>query len=143
IGPRLGVDGRYCLCSGFGIDANLSSSLLIGTADSRYHAARVVTTPTTTTTLFEAKNGSRNRVVPVLEAKLGVDYTRIIDCRCKSSIVFEAGYQVTNYFNAVDRPRVLNATVVTPATAGTQFVYQNTTSDVAFDGPYFGVKYYA
>jgi hypothetical protein len=149
IGPRLGVDGRYCLNSGFGIDGNLSTSLLVGTLDSTYRAARITTGtgPDAGVAAFQAKDGSRTRIVPVLEAKLGVDYTHIIDCRCKSSIVFEAGYQVTNYFNAVDRPRVVNAPppAVVPAqpVLGSGFAYQGTGSDVSFDGPYVGVKYYA
>jgi hypothetical protein len=139
IGPRLGVDGRYCLNSGFGIDGNLSTSLLVGDIDSTFDAARIVTVGTPSTVVFQAKDGSRTRVVPVLEAKLGVDYTHIIDCRCKSSIVFEAGYQVTNYFNVVDRPRVASSI----GAVGGTLAYQNTGSDIAFDGPYLGVKYYA
>jgi hypothetical protein len=137
LGPRIGVDGRYCLNSGFGVDANLSTALLIGHVDGSYNAA--LTTGTgddLTVTNFAAKNGSENRVVPVLEGKLGVDYTYIMDCRCKSALTFEAGYQATNYFNADDHARVVN-------TGGTSFNYQNNTSDVAFDGIYFGVKYYA
>ncbi len=136
-GPRIGVDGRYCLSSGFGIDANLSTALLVGQVDSCYDAVTTVTAiDDPTTTYFKAKNGSENRVVPVLEGKLGVDYTYIMDCRCKSALTFEVGYQVTNYFNADDHARVVNQ-------AGTGFVYQNNTSDVAFDGIYLGVKYYA
>jgi len=136
LGPRIGVDGRYCLNSGFGVDANLSTALLIGHVDGCYNAALTTGTSSVTVTNFAAKNGSENRVVPVLEGKLGVDYTYIMDCRCKSALTFEAGYQATNYFNADDHARVVN-------TDGTSFAYQNNTSDVAFDGIYFGVKYYA
>ncbi len=137
LGPRIGVDGRYCLNSGFGVDANLSTALLIGHVDGCYDAALTTGSGSgLTVTNFAAKNGSENRVVPVLEGKLGVDYTYIMDCRCKSALTFEAGYQATNYFNADDHARVVN-------TGGTSFAYQNNTSDVAFDGIYFGVKYYA
>lgn len=132
LGPRIGVDGRYCLSSGFGVDANLSTALLVSHVDAHYDETITSETPVR----FQAKNGSENRLVPVLEAKLGVDYTYIMDCRCKSALAFEAGYQATNYFNAVDRARVVND-------AGTAFDYQNTTSDVGFDGIYLGVKYYA
>ncbi len=137
LGPRIGVDGRYCLSSGFGVDANLSTALLIGHVDGCYDAAFTTGTgDDLTVTNFSAKNGSENRVVPVLEGKLGVDYTYIMDCRCKSALTFEAGYQATNYFNADDHARVVS-------TSGTSFAYQNNTSDVAFDGIYFGVRYYA
>jgi len=133
LGPRIGVDGRYCLSSGFGVDANLSTALLVSHIDAHYDGA---TTSDGTTTQFESKNGTENRLVPVLEAKLGVDYTYIMDCRCKSALAFEAGYQATNYFNAVDHARAVDS-------SGTEFAYQNTTSDIGFDGIYLGVKYYA
>jgi hypothetical protein len=133
IGPRIGVDGRYCLRSGFGLDANFSTALLVGNVDAKYGATNLVggVLPALART---ANSGSRTRVVPVLEAKLGADYTYIVNRCSKSSLVFEAGYQVTNYFNAVDHARVVNGFSVSS---------QNTTSDVAFDGPYLGVKYYA
>ena len=144
IGPRIGVDARYCLSSGFGLDADLSTSLLVGTINSHYNAVQTITSitppPQSVTTVtnnpFTARNGSNARVVPVLEAKLGADYTYIMDCRCKSALVFEAGYQVTNYFNASDHHiRVLNS-------VGTN-LSPGDTNDIAFDGPYLGVKYYA
>jgi len=135
LGPRIGVDGRYCLSSGFGVDANLSTALLVGQVDSHHSLTEAESSDSTANT-FESKNGDQKRVVPVLEAKLGVDYTYIMDCRCKSSLMFEAGYQVTNYFNAVDHARVVSP-------SGDGIIYQGTTNDVAFDGIYFGVKYYA
>jgi hypothetical protein len=136
IGPRMGVDGRYCLQSGFGIDANVSTSLLVGKIDPKYDAVAVneATVPGSITT-FQENNGSRSRVVPVLEAKLGVDYTHIMDRCAKSSVVFEAGYQVTNYFNAIEHAGVVSQ--------GDGPITATSTTDVAFDGPYLGVKYYA
>ena len=135
IGPRIGVDSRYCLQSGFGLDANFSTALLVGNVDGKYNAVSAIAAATPTTSGFQAKNGSSTRVVPVLEAKLGLDYTHIMDRCSKSSLVFEAGYQVTNYFNAVDHARVVSAS--------NYVATQNTTTDVSFDGPYLGVKYYA
>lgn len=138
IGPRIGVDARYCLSSGFGLDADLSTSLLVGTVDSHYNAAVIDTTTTPpTATLFTSRNGSNTRVIPVIEAKLGGDYTYIMDCRCKSALVLEAGYQVTNYFNASDHhTRVVS-------TDGGSFLSNGDCNNIAFDGPYLGVKYYA
>lgn len=138
IGPRIGVDARYCLSSGFGLDADLSTSLLVGTVDSHYNASTVDTTfIPPLAAAFTARNGSNTRVIPVLETKLGADYTYIMDCRCKSALVFEAGYQVTNYFNASD----LHMRVIDPTTAA--FLSPGDTNNIAFDGPYLGVKYYA
>ena len=140
IGPRIGVDGRYCLNGGFGIDANLSTVLLIGRVDSNYSAQNnfIDDDGVVTTTNFAVANGSETRVVPVLEAKLGVDYTYILNCRSKSSLTFEAGYQASNYFNAVDHVAVLTTVTDPPSVAS-----QNTNSDVGFDGIYVGIKYYA
>jgi hypothetical protein len=140
LGPRIGVDARYCLSSGFGVDADLSTALLAGRTDSHYYATTVTTTTPVNT--LEVKNGSNNRLIPVLEAKLGVDYTYIMDCRCKSSLVFEVGYQTTNYFNAADHHvRVIDP--ITTTTTGPTVADGGSTSDVGFDGPYLGVKYYA
>ena len=130
------MDARYCLSSGFGLDADLSTSLLVGRVDSHFKAA-VTDTDDLPAVFFDSKNGSNTRVVPVLEAKLGGDYTYIMDCRCKSALVLEAGYQVTNYFNVSD----VHARVIDPL--GASFLSTGSTGDVAFDGPYLGVKYYA
>ncbi len=135
IGPRMGVDARYCLSSGFGLDANLNTSLLVGKIDSHYNATGASGTVSTVT--FISKNNSSTRIIPVLEAKLGGDYTYIVNPRCKSALVFEAGYQITNYFNAVD-----NTAVIDPRTA-TDFLSNGNTNKLAFDGLYLGVKYYA
>lgn len=133
VGPRIGVDARYCLNSGFGLDADLSTSLLAGRANSNYYANFSTNTGNVISTAnFASKNGNDTRLVPVLEAKLGVDYTYITDCRCKSSLVFEAGYQTTNYFNTADKVSI---------DAG--FAGGRNTTDVAFDGPYLGVKFYS
>lgn len=137
LGPRIGVDARYCLSSGFGLDADVSTSLLVGQMDSRYDLSAVVDSifAPRLSDEFTSRNGSNTCVVPVLEAKLGGDYTYIVDCRCKSTLVLEAGYQVTNYFNASDlRMRVLNPRNAALLSPGDQ-------NDIAFDGPYLGVKY--
>lgn len=150
IGPLIGVDGRYCLGCGFGLDANLSTALLAGTVTSSYFANRTLAEAgiVLLTADLESQNGSRKCLVPVVEGKLGLDYTYILDCQCKSSLVFEAGCQATNFFNVVERPTVLNAEYspfipVPPANTGTIVVSQGITSDVAYDGIYFGVKYSA
>jgi hypothetical protein len=135
-GPRVGMDARYCLQSGFGLDANLSTSLLVGNIDSKYNL-NVVQSITPTNVTFEESNGTNTRIVPVLEAKLGVDYTYILDYCEKSTVVFELGYQATNYFNAKDR-----VSVVDPI-AGPTSNFLTKTTDVSFDGIYFGVRYYS
>lgn len=139
VGPRVGVDSRYCFGSGFGLDAQLSTSLLIGNVDAGYNTRAEVNFPGAFRVggSVESANVTRSRVVPNIDVKLGVDYTYPISCGCnKSAMVVEAGYQTSSYFNAID-----HTTVVVPA--GDAFAYQGTTTDVTFDGIYFGVKYYA
>ncbi len=132
IGPRLGVEGRYSVQGGFGFDANVSSALLVGNIDAKYNASLALSPTSPSIASFEETNGSSPRIVPVVEAKLGVDYAYIMDSDSKSSLVFEIGYQTTTYFNAVDRGRIVEDTILS----------DSRTIDATFDGMYLGVKYY-
>ena len=137
IGPRLGVDARYCLSSGFGVDMNVSTALLVGNTNSHYNATLIPAGFSTSS--FHAENPSTTRIVPVLEAKLGLDYAFAF-CSNGSALILEAGYQVTNYFNASDH----NFSILsTKASTFGSTLSSGGANDVAFDGPYLGVKYYA
>ncbi len=107
-GPRAGLDARYQLGGFLGFDTHLSTSLLAGTIS---------------THLDSQKGGSisqsMTRVVPEVDAKLGIDYTYPMPAN-KNAVVIEVGYQTTNYFNTF---------------GGSQ--------DETFDGAYLDVKYYA
>ena len=135
-GPRIGVDARYCWSGGFGFDANVSSALLVSHIDASYQANLFFGSSNVPVSSFQAKNNEVTRLVPVLEAKMGIDYAYTMSSWCNSSLVFEFGYQLTNYFNAIDHVRVVD-----PDTG--IVVYQNMTTDVGFEGFYLGVKYYA
>lgn len=132
VGPQVGLDGRYCLGYGFGIDANLTGSLLVGHVDSSasLNAIDTVTTGIVTTTDFalnvpiDGKN--KQRVVPALDATLGVDYTYNFNNCYRSSLVIQAGYKAINYFDVTHH--ILS-------NAG-----PNNATNVAFDGPYIGAK---
>ena len=140
IGPRVGVDTRYCFGSGFGVDVDVSTALLVGNVNSHYNGSltSTITTPPTTSN-FHAENSSRTRVIPVLEAKLGLDYAYTF-CSNRSALIFEVGYQVTNYFNASDH----HFNIVSPGPFNVGSILSSGgANDVAFDGPYLGVKYYA
>jgi hypothetical protein len=109
-GPRMGADARYQLgCSCFGLDTHLNTSLLAGSVSSK--SAKL--------------SESMNRVVPELDAKLGVDYTSPVSRTDKSAFVVEVGYQTSNYFSA------LNSNVVSGS------------GDANLDGVYAEVKYYS
>ena len=113
-GPRLGADVRYQLgYSGFGFDTHLNSSFLVGKFNSKYQDELL--------TRYEGMN----RVVPEIDAKLGIDYTAPLLGDGKSMFAIEVGYQMNNYVHA------LNSTFVTGS------------GDANLDGVYLDVKYYA
>jgi hypothetical protein len=145
IGPRVGADGRYALKDGFGIDGSFSTALLVGQSSANYRLNYIATANdggSVNTSQFAAKNSDRVRVVPNIDAKVGMDYTYLMDHRGnKSALVIEGGYQVTHYFNVLERPAILVPSIVLANTV-TQ-IAQTQVFDVGFDGPYLGVKYYA
>lgn len=136
VGPRIGVQGRCGQCRGWGLDADVSLALLIGRLDSDYQGN--VTFGGDDEEHWNAHE-AKNCAVPALEGKLGIDYTHPLGCNQNtSSIVFEAGYQMTSYLvDGVNTPSFNNLF---------DGEYTSTTSissSVTFNGPYLGVKYYA
>lgn len=160
IGPRFGLTGDYHLSGGFGIVGSLSTSLLVGNVDSRLRSridlsindlpvpeAEVTLTGVTITDLdpvvlaadfdatfveFGVNHPDETRVVPNIDAKIGLDWTYQF-CNCShSKLTVEAGYMVSHYFNAIDRLSVLD--VFAP-----EYRTRHTV-DVSFDGPYIGVQ---
>lgn len=126
IGPRLGVDGNYHLGNNFGFVTQLAASLLVGTTES--NAA--------ITNIYSTDNPSQNRVVPALDGKLGFDYNKAMHNGGRFAI--EAGYQISEYFNALDKTS--NSTP--PVLLSSPYVPSGTSSsNVGFQGPYLSVKY--
>jgi len=124
VGPQLGLDGRYCLGYGFGLDAGATFSALIGHVDSSTAIpVNVVNTNVLNVNIDQEK---KNRVVPAMDANLGLDYTYNFNNAYRSSLVVQAGWKVINYWD------VTHALV---SNVGT-----NNASSVAFDGPYAGIK---
>lgn len=86
--------------------------------------------------------GNTRRVVPVLDAKLGADYTYVFNNAANSDLTLEAGWMVSNYFNAVDRLQtetILTADVSHPPPPSFSQSFQltgRTTSDFGIQGPY-------
>lgn len=91
-GPRIGMDLGYDWNNGFGVYANGAGALLVG--DSTFD---------TSTLGFIANTGrssaSNTIVVPELEAKLGLTYTRQFT---EADLTLNAGWMWLNYFNVVD-----------------------------------------
>jgi hypothetical protein len=152
IGPRVGVDSFYHLGNCFGIVAHAAVALLVGqtetstnSVETRTQFVEFLTTPPDNFPFGEEDdtfitNNSLNandstRVVPVIDAKLGLNYSHVFDDGATFSL--EGGYQVTQYIDAVDK-------LTTEAVAGENGLItqaNRTTSSVGFNGPYLSLNY--
>lgn len=122
LGPVVGINYAYNLTPAFSLTANGSGSLLYGS--SRYSAG-LVAAPVDV--VLVSVHGSKKAIVPSLEAKLGLNYAYTFP---QGVLNFEGGYQVLNYFNALQ-------------TQGINGIFSPTihTSDFGLYGPYLGLKY--
>lgn len=138
IGPIAGIDASYYIYMGFGAVAHFDTALLVGNIDTDTDIFANQGGTGLTTPFFNAlKIDDNNRVVPVLDAKLGLDYTYVFNNCENSDLTLEVGWQVSNYFNAVDRVNTfVDAT-------GADFIQGRTTSDVGIQGPYVSLVFHA
>lgn len=161
IGPIAGSDVSYYLGYGVGIVGHADAALLIGNINSSLNlfnsangtetfSSLVPPSSTSVSTNFSTQADNIRRIVPVMDAKLGVNYTYLFNNSANSDLTFEAGYQVSNYFNAVDLLHgiLLGATPIMKNTAKTgssdriifiPSVNNRTTSDMGINGPYVSV----
>jgi hypothetical protein len=115
IGPRFGTETRYNLGYGFGLDAHFNTSLLIGSVNNKYQFNDTL----------RQSSSDVNRVIPKVEAKVGLDCMHCLSTKDKSAVIFEVGYQTSNYFN------VLNDSGL------------NSSNNLSFNGAYLDIKYTA
>jgi len=120
-GPRAGFDMTYNWGNGFATYAKSAAALLVGSSKFS-HDFRSVVLPADNASF----NGSRTRVVPELEGKLGATYSFAM---AAGDLTLDAGYMWINYFNAHH---------------GINFNYGAfgvAESDFSLNGPYFGLKW--
>ena len=123
VGPVTGIDYSYDITGGLSITANGSAAILYGT--SRASSGWIVANGLMFNTLY----GSKKAIVPELEAKLGLNYAH---ATAEGVLNIQAGYQVLNYFNALQTSPILFNPATVPAVKDT---------DYGLYGPYFGVKW--
>lgn len=121
VGPVAGIDYAYDITSALSLTANGSGSILYGT--NRYNSGYVLAP---TGLVLASGYASKKAIVPSLEAKLGLNYALNT---AQGVWNLEGGYQVVNYFNALQTQTFNNLL------AGIS------NSDYGLYGPYFGVKY--
>ena len=115
VGPMFGANVRYQLGNCFGLDAHMSTALLVGNIKYGYQVPNI------------SGSGDSNGVVPEVNTKFGIDYTMPTSSfGGKSALVVEVGYQADHAFNA------LSSTIQG---------FSNT--DISLDGPYVDIKYFA
>lgn len=131
IGPLLGLDASYYVMYGFGFVGHFDSAVLVGNIDSKLDATETEVPGIATT--WNLKTDSTRRIVPVVDAKLGADYTYMFYNTANSDLTLELGWQFTNYFRAVDRIGGIGD-VDTGAT-----ITGHKTSDLGINGPYISL----
>jgi Legionella pneumophila major outer membrane protein precursor len=151
-GPELGFDGHYCFTNtNFGVSGHIGTAMLIGNTDTdlgfithnvgySYTATpgvvgagiggRVLTAQAASAVAHYVSDSQNHRLVPELEANLGIDYTYNFANDCNSSLVTTLGYQATNYFNALRSYDNV---------AGTRLESE----DAFFHGPFLTIKFLA
>ncbi|KTC84626.1 Lpg1974 family pore-forming outer membrane protein [Legionella drozanskii] len=154
-GPRFGLDMNYVVGNGFSVYANGATSLLIGSSRPSFQfdpAFPVSVLPVAVgfpalpalapagLGLNNFNTGNRHNrtiMVPELEGKLGAKYSYAM---ASGDLTLDVGYMWVNYFNA--RHTVLNhGTFVDGFGIRRHLGFEDRSSDVAFNGPYAGLKW--
>jgi hypothetical protein len=115
-GPVIGLDYAYYVSPQISLIANGATSLLYGTT--RVSTGNVLAS----TVVFSPVYASKKIVTPSFEAKLGLNYAYSL---AQGVLNIQGGYQVVDYFSALQASTASNISAV----------------DYALYGPYIGLKY--
>lgn len=122
VGPVIGIDYSYDLPGGhLSVIANGATSILYGT--SRLSNGSV---SLPTGLVLSSTYASKKTITPGFDGKLGLNYAYNI---AQGVLNLQGGYQVTDYFGALQGQSLLSSTA--PISA----------ADFGLFGPYFGLKY--
>lgn len=128
IGPLAGLDLEYQIYDTFGVVGSFAAALLVGNQDSKANVAETAGLNTFEQNTY--KSSDDTRVVPALDAKLGLTYD-IPQKLNAFGFSVEGGYKVSYYFDAADQP------ITDSAIRNT---FEHNYYDVGMMGPYLNVS---
>jgi hypothetical protein len=158
-GPLIGLSNSYYLGYGIGFTTSLDTGLLIGKVDDELTLVNYqqdlneVQVDSTTTTIH---SDDARRIVPVMDAKLGLDYT--YPMQIFGSLTLEVGWNFSHYWNAIDNlgggassndalgfsPGAEGPITLSAFGSGTTHVTPtHHTADIGYQGPYVTLTFRA
>ena len=132
----------YYVFRGLGVVGHFDTALLVGNmtanvdAFSSFPGLLIGSPQPIITQLFRFGADSSTRLVPVVDAKLGLDYTMLFPNFSGSDLTLEVGYQTSNYYNSIDK-------VTGAATLLGSSITGHGTSDLGLNGPYASLTVHA
>lgn len=127
-GPMIGADCQYEFCGGFGLVGHFDTAVLMGNVESKSFLN--FGSP------IRFKSPKTDRVVTSISGKLGLAYNF---CICRSSLLFEVGYQANVYIAPFD---IITAWLPTSLGGLGQRISQLDTTNFAFTGPYVSLTWH-
>ena len=124
VGPEVGLDAEYKIVQHFGVVGHLAAAFLVGDLTTSTDYAAAAGGGFASVDYDGEKN---NRVVPELDAKLGLNWTSLY-AHESFGLGIEGGYQVAYYFDVVDQVQLTDG--------GPEHQY----SDIGIMGPYLNLS---
>ncbi len=138
-GPRFGLDFEYFFSHGLGIISEAAASILVGSMQSNTHFLSFGDTNQTPGYTGLANDYTQVRVVPGLDAKLGMTYTKSY---AKSMMILEWGYLFSTYLDGINQ---VVPTALVPAAFNNGVIAVETDAQVQsnldLSGPYLKLTY--